>query len=96
MKSILSVRGLDKRFGAVVALACHGRHIVDMEALRAQQEMLRTVASDTTMPRAMGEISAGRRAATGRARAAARAHAWSLLPAAAGGRQVSSRNPSPP
>jgi hypothetical protein len=60
-------------------IAC-GRHIVDVEALRAQAQVLGPVASDTTARRALDEIGGRARAAIGRVRAAARAHVWGLLP----------------
>lgn len=63
-----------------VAIACGGRDIVDVEALRAQAAVFGPVASDTTVLRALGEIGDGRRAAIGRARAAARAQVWAQLP----------------
>jgi hypothetical protein len=65
---------------AAVAIACGGRDIVDVEALRAQAAVFGPVASDTTLLRALGEIGDARRAAMGRARAGARAHLWSQLP----------------
>jgi hypothetical protein len=65
---------------AAVAIACGGRDIVDVEALRAQAAVFGPVASDTTLLRALGEIGDARRTAIGRARAAARAHLWSQFP----------------
>ncbi len=63
-----------------VAIACGGRDIVDVEALRAQGEVFGPVASDTTARRALEETGGRARAAIGRVRAAARAHVWQLLP----------------
>ncbi|WP_432832917.1 IS1380 family transposase [Dactylosporangium sp. CA-092794] len=63
-----------------VMIACGGRDIVDVEALRAQGAVFGPVASDTTVLRALGEIGTTRPAAIARVRAAARAHMWSRLP----------------
>ena len=63
-----------------VMIACGGRDIVDVEALRAQSAVLGSVASDTTVLRALGEIGASRPAGIARVRAAARVHMWSQLP----------------
>jgi hypothetical protein len=62
------------------ALGCGARDIVDVEALRAQEQVFAPVASDTTVLRALGEIGQRRRAAIAGARAAARAHLWAQLP----------------
>ena len=63
-----------------VAIGCGARDIVDVEALRTQQQVFGPVASDTTALRALGEIGQRRRAAIAGARAAARAHLWAQLP----------------
>lgn len=62
------------------AIACGARDLVDIEALRAQTEVFGPVASDTTARRALEEIGGRARTAIARARAAARAHVWALLP----------------
>ena len=62
-----------------VAIAAGARDMVDVEALRGQAAEFGSVASDTTVMRALGEISDARRAAIARSRAAARAHVWSRL-----------------
>jgi hypothetical protein len=63
-----------------VAIGCGGRDLVDVEALRVQQQIFGPVASDTTAGRALGEVGDRRRAAIARTRAAARAHVWGQLP----------------
>jgi len=63
-----------------VMIACGGRDIVDVEALRAQDAVFGPVASDTTVLRALGEIGQNRPAAIARVRAAARAHMWAQFP----------------
>jgi hypothetical protein len=63
-----------------VMIACGGRDIVDVEALRAQGAVFGPVASDTTVLRALGEIGTSRTAAIARVRAAARVHMWAQLP----------------
>jgi hypothetical protein len=63
-----------------VAVACGARDIVDIEALRAQQELFGPVASDTTALRALGEVGGGRGGRIATVRAAARAHLWEQLP----------------
>lgn len=63
-----------------VAVACGARDIVDIEALRAQQELFGQVASDTTALRALGEVGGGRGGPIATVRAAARAHLWQQLP----------------
>jgi hypothetical protein len=62
-----------------VAIACGARDIVDIEALRAQEQVFGPVASDTTALRALVEIGAGKHTRIARVRAAARAHVWSQL-----------------
>jgi hypothetical protein len=62
------------------AIAAGGTDIVDIEALRAQAEVFGPVASDTTALRALGEVSERDLHRIDAARAAARAHVWSLLP----------------
>jgi Transposase DDE domain group 1 len=63
------------------AIAAGGVDIVDIEALRAQSEVFGPVASDTTALRALGEIGERDLHRIDAARAAARAHLWSRLPA---------------
>jgi hypothetical protein len=62
------------------AIGCGARDIVDVEGLRAQALLYGPVASDTTVGRALGEVAAAGRGRIAAARAAARAHVWSLLP----------------
>ncbi|MEU5942679.1 transposase [Micromonospora sp. NPDC047548] len=63
------------------SIAAGGTDVYDIEALRAQAALFGPVASDTTALRALGEISDGGLHRIDTARAAARAHLWSLLPA---------------
>jgi hypothetical protein len=63
------------------AIGCGARDIVDVEALRAQQQLFGPVASDTTAGRALAEVGQAGRARIAQARAAAREHVWALLPA---------------
>ena len=63
-----------------VMIACGGRDIVDVEALRVQDAVFGPVASDTTVLRALGETGQNRSAAIARMRAAARAHMWTPSP----------------
>lgn len=63
------------------AIGCGARDIVDMEALRAQEQRFGPVASDTTAGRALGEIGQSSRARVADARADARSYVWALLPA---------------
>jgi hypothetical protein len=87
LSGVLARRGFDPRHdrGRVLtdvatAIACGARDLVDIEALRAQTEVFGPVASDTTARRALEEIGGRARTAIARARAAARAHVWALLP----------------
>jgi hypothetical protein len=63
------------------AIAAGGVDVVDIEALRAQSEVFGPVASDTTALRALGEVGERDLHRIDAARAAARAHLWSRLPA---------------
>jgi hypothetical protein len=54
------------------SISCGARDIVDMEALRAQQQLFGPVASDTTAGWALGEVGAAGRARIAAARSAAR------------------------
>jgi hypothetical protein len=63
-----------------VAVACGARDIVDIEALRAQEQVFGPVASDTTALRALHEIGGRRPGKIAKVRAAARAHVWAQLP----------------
>jgi Transposase DDE domain group 1 len=63
------------------AIAAGGVDIVDIEALRAQAEVFGPVASDTTALRALGEVGERDLHRIDAARAAARTHLWSRLPA---------------
>lgn len=62
------------------SIAAGGADIYDIEALRAQAGVFGPVASDTTALRALGEITDRGLYRIDAARAAARAHLWSLLP----------------
>jgi hypothetical protein len=63
------------------SIAAGGVDIVDIEALRAQADVFGPVASDTTALRALGEIGDRDLHRIDAARARARAHLWTLLPA---------------
>jgi hypothetical protein len=62
------------------SIAAGGTDVYDIEALRAQAGLFGPVASDTTALRALGEINDRGLHRIDAARAAARAHLWSLLP----------------
>jgi len=62
------------------SIAAGGADVYDIEALRAQGEVLGPVASDTTALRALGEITDRDLHRMDVARAKARAHLWGLLP----------------
>jgi hypothetical protein len=87
LSQVLARRGFDPLHDrgrvladVAVAIACGARDIVDVEALRAQEQVFGPVASDTTARRALDEIGGRARSAIGRIRAAARQHVWRLLP----------------
>jgi hypothetical protein len=62
------------------AIGCGARDMLDVEGLRAQAPLYGPVASDTTVGRALAEVGQAGRGRIAAARAAARAHVWSLLP----------------
>jgi hypothetical protein len=62
------------------SIAAGGVDLYDIEALRAQSTVFGPVASDTTVLRALGQISDAGLYRIDAARAAARAHLWSQLP----------------
>jgi hypothetical protein len=62
------------------AIGCGARDIVDVEALRVQDQLFGSVASDTTCGRALGEVGQVERSRIAAARAAAREHMWQQLP----------------
>jgi hypothetical protein len=87
LSGVLARRGFDPLHDrgrvltdVAVAIACGARDIVDVEALRAQQQVFGPVASDTTARRGLDEIGGRARSTIGRVRAAAREHVWQLLP----------------
>jgi hypothetical protein len=87
LSQVLAVRGFNPVHDrgrvltdVAVAIGCGGRDLVDVEALRVQQQIFGPVASDTTAGRALGEVGERRRSAIAAARAAARAHVWGQLP----------------
>jgi hypothetical protein len=60
------------------AIGCGARDIVDVEALRVQDQLFGHVASDTTCGWALGEVGKVERARIAAARAAACEHMWHL------------------
>jgi hypothetical protein len=61
------------------ALGCGATDIVDVEALRVQEQLFGPVASDTTAGRALGEVGQAGRPRIADARAKVREHVWALL-----------------
>jgi hypothetical protein len=62
------------------AIGCGARDIVDVEALRVQEQLFGPVASDTTAGRALGEVGQVPRDRIAAVRAAACEHMWQQLP----------------
>jgi hypothetical protein len=62
------------------AIGCGATDIVDVEALRAQEQLFGQVASDTTAGRALAEVGQAGRGQLAAARARVREQVWALLP----------------